>query len=628
MLGYTPMEIHTLFNDKYSEMVYEKDRRKFLNCIEALALKEQTLSLQYRLIRKNGRMIYINDTMTSRRLEDHRMYGFGVIADITDNYHNQSSDSEENPGQFIGPYGFLQCTCEKYPKVTHINEQMLEYLGVTEKNSSWQDFLKENIFFMIPFEERDKFREYLEAARDSDVPVNIEHRLLRSDGTYIPLIGWLSSIENEQDEKEYSIVYMRLDTQETITQKIQENSYFHALTSAYNIIFEINFTTGTVECIHGRDTSHIGTLYDVRMTIESARTFWLNHHVVEEDREMMSAYLKQISTPGGQWSDEKKALQTEFRIHWVNDKTYTFLGVAIHLTSSAVLFCCRDISALKFESVHDRESMTLNKLHNWMDLFVTHDKNAAGMVLLEKKDSRTSITYMSQKIRNYFHIDKNDYTHLMSTERPIEYFVNATPISMEDFEELVTSGQLHFSMEMPDSSTKKNMLITCIPYEYDETTLYEIFVYDEVPSSSHGIPSKGIFARTFGHFDLFCDGVPVAFSSDKEKELMALLIDRNGGTLSTREAISYLWENEEPTEKVFNRYRKLALSLKNTLTRHGIEHILVNNHGVRSIHVASIKCDYYELLAGNTQYRNMFHNVYMPDYSWAEETLATLWDYS
>ena len=50
--------------------------------------------------------------------------------------------------------------------------------------------------------------------------------------------------------------------------------------------------------------------------------------------------------------------------------------------------------------------------------------------------------------------------------------------------------------------------------------------------------------RTFGHFDLFVDGVTVLFHSEKAKELLALLADRRGGFLTAREAVSCLWEND------------------------------------------------------------------------------------
>jgi two-component SAPR family response regulator len=142
------------------------------------------------------------------------------------------------------------------------------------------------------------------------------------------------------------------------------------------------------------------------------------------------------------------------------------------------------------------------------------------------------------------------------------------------------------------------------------------------------VPNEGIFARTFGFFDLFVDGVPVVFSNSKEKELMALLIDRNGGTLTSSDAISYLWEDETVDDHLKTRYRKLAMGLKNTLEKYGIGRILINNGGVRSVNTSALTCDYYELLAGNVQYVQSFHNSYMSDYTWSERTLGTLWDFS
>jgi hypothetical protein len=70
------------------------------------------------------------------------------------------------------------------------------------------------------------------------------------------------------------------------------------------------------------------------------------------------------------------------------------------------------------------------------------------------------------------------------------------------------------------------------------------------------------------------------------------------------------------------------MGLKRTLEKNGIGNIIINHNGVRSIDTSAIRCDYYELLAGNVKYRRAFHNSYMTDYSWGEETLATLWNYS
>ena len=59
---------------------------------------------------------------------------------------------------------------------------------------------------------------------------------------------------------------------------------------------------------------------------------------------------------------------------------------------------------------------------------------------------------------------------------------------------------------------------------------------------------KRIVIRTFGYFDIFVDGETIPFSCKKAKELLALLVDRRGGFVTTGDAISYLWE-DECTEK-------------------------------------------------------------------------------
>ena len=135
---------------------------------------------------------------------------------------------------------------------------------------------------------------------------------------------------------------------------------------------------------------------------------------------------------------------------------------------------------------------------------------------------------------------------------------------------------------------------------------------------------KSIYARTFGYFDLFVDGKPLHFSNAKEKELLAILIDRNGGTLTSAEAVSILWEDEPCGESQLARYRKLAMRLKNTLQDAGVADILVTEHGVRHIDVSKLDCDYYKALAGDKEFIKLFHEAYMTNYTRAEETAAML----
>ena len=534
-----------------------------------------------------------------------------------------SSCASAQLGQMLcNTFGYLQCTCEKYPKVLSINDRMLSFLSTSEKSSNWQEFLRENIFFMLPFEDRDRFREYLEQADASQTPIKIHHRIIKENGERVSVTGWLGTITDPDGNRNYTILYADLETPPANEDPVAGNSYFQALESAYNVIFEINLVEATVECIYGKDTSDLGSLYDVHMTLESAVGFWLNHYIVEEDREQMRTYLEKILTPGIV-AHAKNPLQTEFRLTWDDNVTYSFIGVAIQLNPNAILFCCRDTAKVQYSSQQAREIRAMKKIHAFMERSYELLNHAQASAIFElDDDDNGTLLYISRSLLKFLDFRPDQYLHFMEEGFQLSrIFVYAKKKGLPDMTGLFQGKEIKY--QVPGSKEVLTLLLRqTIPHVYEFLALRE-----SAPAVSR-IPQVGIFARTFGYFDLFTDGTPVVFSNYKEKELMALLIDRNGGTLSSADAIANLWEDAVLDDKTRARFRKLAMGLKQTLQNYGIDHILIINKGVRSIDTKAITCDYYELLAGNTQYVQSFHNSYMSDYPWAEQTLATLWDYS
>ena len=130
--------------------------------------------------------------------------------------------------------------------------------------------------------------------------------------------------------------------------------------------------------------------------------------------------------------------------------------------------------------------------------------------------------------------------------------------------------------------------------------------------------------RTFGYFDVFVDDKPIAFRNEKSKELFALLVDRNGGFVSSEEAISYLWEDEPANSVTLARYRKVALRLKNILEEYGIADIVESVNGKRRLVTEKVSCDLYDYLTGREEYAQLFKGSYLSNYSWGETTLANL----
>lgn len=130
--------------------------------------------------------------------------------------------------------------------------------------------------------------------------------------------------------------------------------------------------------------------------------------------------------------------------------------------------------------------------------------------------------------------------------------------------------------------------------------------------------------RTFGHFDVFVNSKPVIFRSAKAKELLALLIDRRGGFVTTREAVEAMWPGEEFDARTQARYRKVAARLNAALTDNGIERIVKSYRGKRRIDVTMINCDLYKFREDPVAYRGRYSGSYLVGYDWAEGTRHAL----
>ena len=135
---------------------------------------------------------------------------------------------------------------------------------------------------------------------------------------------------------------------------------------------------------------------------------------------------------------------------------------------------------------------------------------------------------------------------------------------------------------------------------------------------------KRVYARTFGHFDLFVDGEPVHFKSAKAKELLALLVDRQGGVVTSEQVIATLWEERPNDEGTQNLASKISKTLKKELDAVGAGNIICLGRGTRNLRVDTLDCDLYQFLAGEEQAQFKYYGEYMSDYDWGENRIEAL----
>ncbi|NLV57396.1 MAG: response regulator [Clostridiales bacterium] len=138
------------------------------------------------------------------------------------------------------------------------------------------------------------------------------------------------------------------------------------------------------------------------------------------------------------------------------------------------------------------------------------------------------------------------------------------------------------------------------------------------------VPEKAVYVQTIPNFDVYINGELLPISSPKPKELLALLVDRNGGAVSSRQAISLLWENRPDDEKTKALYRMTCKRLREILTHSGIGFILSAEGPLKFIRPDTFACDYFRFLSGDQETMAKYNGQYMAEYSWAEETNARL----
>ncbi|MGN1421947.1 MAG: response regulator [Oscillospiraceae bacterium] len=131
---------------------------------------------------------------------------------------------------------------------------------------------------------------------------------------------------------------------------------------------------------------------------------------------------------------------------------------------------------------------------------------------------------------------------------------------------------------------------------------------------------RDIRVRTFGHFEIFVDGKVLEFKRQKAKELLALLVDRHGAAISTKEISAILWGDYDYNSQTKNKTTSMVSFLRKALNSAGIGDILIKGRNQLAVDVTKIKCDAYDYENMDAAAINSFHGEYMTNYSWAEFT--------
>lgn len=617
MLEVTEKELVNAKKDLYENFVHADDRKSYREFLKKLAASAQTLSLEYRLVKKDGSVIYVKDTSTSEKCRGGIMTCCSVLADIT------ALKTDTGDLHFINestPCGLVTFTCENQPKITYANKNLLEILRfpkIKDGEIDYYDLYKSNIYLMIPMENRRSVALYLNRVYTQNKPAIGEFTVFRCDGTKAYLFGCVMKCRGESGQDEFWCICMDMTEKYYMKRAGETNRYLKALTAVYDKIFEYDLSNNTVKCLYRRNASP-DSLQSIPMQMEDATDGWILDEVIEEDREGLRNFFAEMFR--GESAESDSPPQICYKTVSKDGRIVSNTGIILKIDNSAVLFCSKKIADSGETDLLRSENSSLKSINRNMHDIVMHFTD--GIAAFEVTDGENvKPLYASDNVCNFFGFSKEEWLSLMQKGSSIENFIRNSSITYEDFRRLLDSGESEFSYYDIRAGKKRLIKAVCSPAQSGGNTRH-VMLYSD---GRHDIPGgRNIFIRTFGYFDVFVNERPIAFRSQKSKELFALLVDHRGGYVSSKEAIGFLWENDPVDSMTLARYRKVALRLKNLLEEYGIADIVESVNGKRRIVTEKVRCDLYDYLSGKEEFSQLFRGSYLTNYSWGETTLGEL----
>lgn len=596
--------------DVYAQRVHPADQESYQAFLQDMGMYEQERRVDYRLICADGSILHISDTMTSYCV-DGVMFADSVLTDIT-----QLKNENQNL-HFLSetmPCGFLKYTCEKTPKITYINDQMKQILRIPKTEDP--ALYMQNVYMMIPAQERRRFSVYLDRVFQRSAPIAGEMTVVRCDGTQAHLFGWVTKCVRADGTAEFQSACMDITERYQVKKEQETQRYLKALTDVYDTIFEYDRVRRSVKCLYSHNSPMFQWIENIPMQMEEATEQWIVANVEEADRDRLRGFFADFynNNPGG--SDAPPVIRYTARSSGGGRKRYS--GIFLKMDSAVSLFCCRSIPDYEEADVLRSENASLK---NMQELVMRYSD---GLAAFEIIDNVVTPLYASDNVCEFFGYDRKQWMSVMKTRTPIRDFVARSRASYGDFMELLDKGEAEFTYY--DLSAKRNRRIKaiCSQKSPESSKARYVMLYKIDDQIQKPEEKCTVRIRTFGYFDVFVNEKPIAFRNEKSKELFALLVDRRGGFVTSEEAISYLWEDEPANPVTLARYRKVALRLKNLLEEYGISEIVESVNGKRRLVTEKVSCDLYDYLSGQEEYAGSFKGNYLTNYSWGEITLAEL----
>ena len=278
MLGFHQSELADLTGEVYSALIHPDDTALFDDFALRLADEEGCESITYRLIKKDGSVIRVVDTMASVVGDDGLMRGYSVVCEVLD---EQLAAKASTPGEKIAIIKVVGGTDMKIEQMCGIAQNFLAVKG-RPVGLSFADF--------IALADRERIRHAMEKAFAEEYSGMEPCTLVSTDGKSYKCDLWAELIEagNSPEDSSFCIkIEAELDHQRESGKML---SFSKLLFSSFaEDLFEADRVEDSVKYICHSETGLVDLPLNVRMFADDITRYLLGF-VVPEDREAVKDF--------------------------------------------------------------------------------------------------------------------------------------------------------------------------------------------------------------------------------------------------------------------------------------------------------------------------------------------------
>mgnify|MGYP003278076745 CR=1 FL=1 len=307
-LGYTYEDFAKDIDGKLINCVHPDDRRLAENIVSSACLNGRPYEVQYRIKKKDGSYIWVNDVGKEGHSEDGRNVCLSVVRDITvevesrQRLEEQAQEQKRQAGQYDHLFQSVLCGIVQYQlrdgRVVFLraNREAIRIFGYSAEE--FWSIREWDLVSLIAEEDRERILDETRGLQKPGDMRSYEYRVLQKDGSHCWIIGSAEVLQDKEGKVFIQSVYLDIDARKKaelrsrrLSQQVEASNEIIHLALEHTTTCEFYYYPQTETCIVPQRTCE---LYECREIYENMPQSFADDLVDEEFRPLFFEMYRKI----------------------------------------------------------------------------------------------------------------------------------------------------------------------------------------------------------------------------------------------------------------------------------------------------------------------------------------------